>query len=552
VKAKMVRVDHVLAILAEGWDVTQPGGAIADEHVLAFEIRRLLTRCAYDAFNAQKIIELLKTVNDSDDFVFDERLEILNGIDEHESEPNDEEYYEEFASNSIAEPVPQTWTFHGESFPIAKVEKALKYYRDTDKDFRTLSSMKSKFVAMIKSESDLEQLRRFERKKNEVGHAVATRRAHLAEIDRQTHEWFKEMENQKVQIHSAHIAEQAREIHETLGSPFRFDASPSWVNKFNNIHNIVSRRVTKWISRPVAQNERLPRVVANEFLEYVGPIVAEYEPEEIVNCDQTPCYFECHSTRTMSAQGVKTVERIAERVDDMSHSLTIMVPTTAAGTLYDKLFVQIKQPGGQFPKYKPIFTAPNLVAVAGNSHIMTINTYKIYLEKCLIPNLPQRALLLLDQWPGFGNEEANSLIEESGKQVRIERLPAHTTPFIQPWDVYPARVWKTMKKKVDTYVVMKRVEISDCVRDRELKKHALIHNQLCAEQFRPLFRHAWCKAGYFDEHVGQFPRPVEVCFKGLGTECCKIECDGKPFMRCSHCSEVLCFQHFYEDFHGHF
>jgi hypothetical protein len=256
VKAKMVRVDHVLAILAEEWGVTQPGGAIADEHVLAFEIRRLLTRCAYDAFNAQKVIELLKTVNDSDDFVFDERLEILDGIDEHESEPNDEEYYEEFARNSIAEPVPQTWTFHGESFPIAEVEKALKYYRDTDKGFRTLNSMKSKFVAMIESESDLEQLRRFERKKNEVGHAVATRRAHLAEINRQTHEWFKEMENQKVQIHNAHIAEQAREIHETLGSPFRFDASPSWVNKFNNIHNIVSRRITKWISRPVAQKRK--------------------------------------------------------------------------------------------------------------------------------------------------------------------------------------------------------------------------------------------------------------------------------------------------------
>ena len=84
-----------------------------------------------------------------------------------------------------------------------------------------------------------------------------------------------------------------------------------------------------------------------------------------------------------------------------------------------------------------------------------------------------------------------------------------------------------MKKKVDTYVVMKRVEISDCVRDRELKKRALIHNQLCAEQFRPLFRHAWCKVGYFDEQVGQFPHPVEVCFKSLGTECCKIECDSK-------------------------
>ena len=52
----MVRVDCVVAILAEGWGVTQPVDATADEHVLAFEIRRLLTRCAFDAFNAQKVI----------------------------------------------------------------------------------------------------------------------------------------------------------------------------------------------------------------------------------------------------------------------------------------------------------------------------------------------------------------------------------------------------------------------------------------------------------------------------------------------------------------
>jgi len=104
-----------------------------------------------------------------------------------------------------------------------------------------------------------------------------------------------------------------------------------------------------------------------------------------------------------------------------------------------------------------------------------------------------------------------------------------------------------------------KVKISISKRDRELRRHSLIHNQFSAPRYQNLFRYSWHKAGYFDEHPGEFLTPQQYCFppKIAGPndeiiEECQVEnCSNDWFIRCSHCSAALCWTHFVDEFHYH-
>jgi hypothetical protein len=224
------------------------------------------------------------------------------------------------------------------------------------------------------------------------------------------------------------------------------------------------------------------------------------------------------------------------------------------GFLFPRLFVQIKQPGGAFPRNKRIFQAPNLAAVAGKTHIMTIQTYLTFLRECLIPYLPDRSLLLLDSWPGFGNVQTRELLNNlPGKEVQIRRIPPHTTSICQPLDRYGFRQWKSIVKHIDDHIILCDIAIPECVRDRELKRHSLIHNQLSAPCFRPMWQYSFHSAGLHDEHPGPFLGPMEVLFPttlNLST-CPSNNCQDPPFIKCAHCENVFCFQHFYGEHHYH-
>ena len=548
----MARANCVISLLAAGYGVPTPIDATNDEQVLAQLIDSLLSRCGRSNNFMQKAIELLTAPDACEEFEFTEKLHCVTASDDHLPERSDEDWYEEVARNDADVDPVRGWTFHGVPFTSAEVDSALLFYHGVSKGARSLSSMQQKHYRMFKSAHDIRRLLLYEEARRAVGTAVASRRSHLAEVSRKTFSWFCEMYGSHIQLCNADIAAKARAVHAELGAPFRFDASSTWVKQFTSVHNIVSRRVTKWVSRKEVQAGRSPQLVASDFLQHIRPILADYDPEQVFNCDQSGCLLECHSARTMTVRGVKTVPCIANSAADISHSLTIMVPIAADGTLHKRLFVQVKQPNGRFPQNKAIFAAPNLVAVAGNSHIMTVASFKEFLTRVLIPCLPDRSLVLLDKWAGFGNAEAIALLAQAGKQVRVERIPEHTTSIIQPWDAYPARIWKALKKRIDSHMVLHEISTSLAVRDRELKTHSLIHNQLCAPRYRPLFRYAWVKTGYFDDARVQFDHPVECAFERLGVSCAESNCSRDIFMRCAHCEEQRCFHHFYECIHTHF
>ena len=66
-----------------------------------------------------------------------------------------------------------------------------------------------------------------------------------------------------------------------------------------------------------------------------------------------------------------------------------------------------------------------------------------------------------------------------------------------------------------------------------------------------MIRYAWFKSGYIDANSGQFQTAVDVCFKFHQGHCDTEGYDSFSFIRCSYCDEILCFDHFFINFHSH-
>jgi Tc5 transposase C-terminal domain len=135
-------------------------------------------------------------------------------------------------------------------------------------------------------------------------------------------------------------------------------------------------------------------------------------------------------------------------------------------------------------------------------------------------------------------------------------IPKKTTDRIQPLDVYFFRMWKNFVRVFSDRVLVDSVPILLYQRDNILKLQSLVHNQFSAERFVDFTKHSWRMAGYVEEkgerNIERFTTPTEFCFPGnLPDECGRGGCPEGSFIKCAHCEVVLCFGHFFTDYHYH-
>lgn len=60
-----------------------------------------------------------------------------------------------------------------------------------------------------------------------------------------------------------------------------------------------------------------------------------------------------------------------------------------------------------------------------------------FVQECLLPSVPDSAMVLLDCWSG--QTSVDELIQPEGKDVQFRFIPPGTTGIIQPLDVYGFR-----------------------------------------------------------------------------------------------------------------
>jgi Tc5 transposase C-terminal domain/DDE superfamily endonuclease len=181
---------------------------------------------------------------------------------------------------------------------------------------------------------------------------------------------------------------------------------------------------------------------------------------------------------------------------------------------------------------------------------MTKELMKCWFRDVYFPNAPADSLLLVDSWGCWKDESAIEECRPEGKAVTVKIIPKKTTGKIQPLDAYPFRIWKTFVRHFSDRVLVDDLPVVLYQRDNILKLQSLIHNQFSADRFHSFIKYAWHMCGYVKEEGKKFDTPDGYCFANdLPDECSGGQCQEGSFIRCAHCEKVLCFTHFYLDYH---
>lgn len=227
----------------------------------------------------------------------------------------------------------------------------------------------------------------------------------------------------------------------------------------------------------------------------------------------------------------------------------------ADGTLGEKLYVVLQEPGGKFPRTKRIFTADNIFVSSGTSHIMTKVHMKEWVKECIFTaSTPSNDLLiLLDSWSSFRDTNAIDSSLPTGKTLHVRQIPAGATGICQPLDVYFFRPFKALVRRIHSYAFKYYPSFIVYQRDNILKVISLSYSIMCCPVFKPLIEYAWHKAGYLDSPPAvRFNTPAHVCFPRsvYTTPCSVVNCPLMSFILCPNCKKSLCFECYVVEFHS--
>lgn len=427
---------------------------------------------------------------------------------------------------------------------VEQVKKALVYYRSAVTGSRPLSSMNNTY-RFISTANDLTKLREFERDER----VCLDRQNQLHVLCDQLREVVFDKMSRGIVLHDTDIQEFAREINKTLQIP-NFNASIRWVQNFKSASRIVSRHITKIISRRTLQNQQSMEQSAQQFVRAIKEM--NFEPSLIVNADQSGFVKEMQSGRSLAPVGVKTVERMVQTVSSTTHSYTVMPMIYADGRLGSKLFVVLQEPKGSFPQ-RFNYQSENLSIHCHTSYIMTKQLMITWFQECVFTNqMPDNLLLIVDHWSSFRDHETIQSYVPLGKNLQIRNIPAGATPLIQPLDVFFFRFFKGFVRKIHGYVMAKEVDFQINLRNNILLILELVYHQFCNPIFNSFLLFSWFKAGYSDQRPEPFLTPIDYCFPiDVVRNCQNPNCANFSFIRCSYCNAYLCFDHFIVSKHKH-
>ncbi|KAE8739419.1 hypothetical protein FOCC_FOCC015087 [Frankliniella occidentalis] len=377
--------------------------------------------------------------------------------------------------------------------------------------------------------------------------AGGSHRDKLKEVSRATYDKFLDLKNRHQKVNTLDLRRiallKAREINCT-----NFKASESWADLFKKKHNIVSRKITKFVSKKDLTDKEIIKDKALDFVLESMELFDTHDRDKIVNTDQSGFELEMHSGRTLDTKGVKKVEIIAQSKSALTHSYTIMPTVTASGKLLEPLYMVLREDSGTFGPIvsKTMFRPANVFLSASKSGKMGLKHLDKYIENVAVPNLAPRGVLVVDSWSAFSDDNIMKSIPGDMELV-IKQIPEGATGMVQPLDVYGFRIWKNYVKHISQFIILN--EIPFCLRQRDsiTKLQSLTYRQLGSPRFTGLFQYSWYKSGYIGERPDFFPNPVKFCFHGTDLLC--SSCTDLRLLTCSWCKTNLCAHHFLVENH---
>lgn len=338
---------------------------------------------------------------------------------------------------------------------------------------------------------------------------------------------------------------------------FHFKASNTWVTSFKFKHRIRQRKITRYVSEKENASLEETLAAAENFRIQTRHLIQNFDPNLVINTDQTGCQYQATFNRTLAEQGVKEVFVQRKNINKTTHSYTAQYCLTLSGKLLPLVFVCLQEPTGTFgprvqkevDEYLTKYT--NIIVTSTKSGKLTTGSYKYFLNTVLKSyTKEEKFLLLVDSWGGQTKPELydETFIDENSLTTcTVKIIPPKCTPLVQPCDVYFFRQVKNFIKRLQncTYLIERKREINS--REDCIKIQSIVHHQLSSEIYKDMIKYAWFAAKLCDDR-DIFMNVNEVCFnmEDLKKNC---NCTKSAFIKCARCRENFCFECFYDKYH---
>lgn len=300
--------------------------------------------------------------------------------------------------------------------------------------------------------------------------------------------------------------------------------------------------------------------------------------------------------RSLTWEGERDTTVLVDQLNKATHSYTIQPVISRNGRVLGKLLICLQEPTGQFgPKtVKEVREMErkfgNVRVIASKSGKMSAKLMQDWVNEVLGPAIteaadesqppaqnepsdepqpscswqqveaggpiemscPERvkttALVLGDSWGGNTNKGVQQDMKDFG--IVFMQIPEGTTNDLQPCDVELFRQWKHFVRKLTIRAHTDGFSGELTSRAGVVNMQSLVYNQFSAPAFEDFIRHSW---GHVDKTFssaeistgGEPPRVDEIQFSFIpGSKCEHEDCEAPAFMKCAHCSRLLCAKHF--------
>lgn len=289
------------------------------------------------------------------------------------------------------------------------------------------------------------------------------------ELDDAMTKWFIQKRAEGVPISGPMCLRQAQNFHTQLQIKENFNASNGWLYRFKKRHGIRELSI---------QGEKLSadECAMVEFCYELESVIKEHSlrPAQIYNADETGVYWKSMPTRTLASENEKSAPGYKIKKD----RLTVLCCANASGEHKMKLTVIGKSKSPRAFKNMN----KNMLPVHyyhQSAAWMNRDIFRDWFFSKFIPevrvflrenNLPQKALLLLDNAPSHPNE---AILKSQDGNIFVMFLPPNVTSVAQPMD---QGVIETMKRlyrkdlmmnllleKVDMLMFWKTLTIKDAI-----------------------------------------------------------------------------------------
>lgn len=377
----------------------------------------------------------------------------------------------------------------------------------------------------------------------------------MIDIDSHVFQRFKQDRADGKRVHDRSLIrwgmEKAREIN------VNFRASHHWLLNFKRRHNIVSRKITRQVTKKNIVDAPQTRETIDRFIGKIWEIF-ERNPAKIFNTDQTGFQIELYSGRTHEVKGTRHIEALVEAKNSLTHSYTVMPLISGDGKLIKPTLIVHKTNTGEFgPRVlSSMFTHNSIIVASSTNGKVTKDILTMWADKVFfLAEGANGGTLLLDSLPMQKDVANLNRNKPRDFQYSIEFIPPGTTKDLQPLDKEPNRTLKEMVRKfsegynINDPRILNRKRTS--TRDAIDMIQVLVLNQFDSPRFSGWISHSWKSCGYTTRKYESIS-PNKYCFNIEVSRHICVLCEKSSFIKCGWCVNYFCEYHYFFQGEIHF